>query len=216
MTFGDIYCEDLDLILASKNLGNPRVKTNKVEIPGSSVTLDFTESFGIQYSNRTISLVFLCLDRWDDQYEIEATVRTLLHGQKMRIKFDEDESYYFEGRISLDSWAYYQGAGRVQMSIDCDPWRYKVVTQTIEQSVANWTARDYGIARIVNNGIRTVPLFLIASDSKYVKIGNQDVRIIPLDEEFSHDGLILAVGENEIQIKGMSAPIVAKWTERWL
>lgn len=216
MTFGDVYCEDLGLILASKNLGNPRVKANKVEIPGSSVTLDFTEAFGIQYSNRTISLVFLCLDRWDDQYEIEATVRTLLHGQKMRIKFDEDESNYFEGRISVDSWTYYQGAGRVQMSIDCDPWRYKVVTQTIEKSDANWTPQNYGIARIVNNGLRTVPLSLIASDSKYVKIGNQDVRIIPLDQEFLHDGLDLAIGENEIQIKGMAGPIVAKWTERWL
>lgn len=150
--FGDIHSDDLSLILASKDLGRPRTKTSKVEVPGSSVTLDFTEAFGeINYSNRAISLAFLCLEPWDDQFQLQTDVRNALHGKRMNIYFDEDDSVYFTGRVSVESWSFDRGAGRVQISVDADPWRYDSAVKTL--SATNASNKEL---TFVNDGRKTV------------------------------------------------------------
>lgn len=132
VTFGSFYCDDLYLTLASKDLGCPKAKVSKVEVPGSSVTLDFTEAFGdVQYSNRTIKLTFLCLEPWADQFEIQREVRNKIHGKRMNIIFDEDASRYFSGRVSVDSWEYYKKVGKVQITVDADPWLYHAQEKTL-------------------------------------------------------------------------------------
>lgn len=214
VTFGSFYCEDFDLILASRSLGNPRPKISKVEVPGSSVTLDFTEAFGsVNYSNRTISLVFLCLDKWDDQYEMETTVRNAIHGQKMRIKFDEDDGVYFVGRISVDSWTYFQGAGRVQISIDCDPWKYKERSITLVGEGSEYVALP-----VVNNGLRAaVPTFTILNPLD-VMIDGESVRLTVSMGTYSNPNLFFLPGDNTLQFRGAAERDLATvtWTEAML
>ena len=123
-----------------------------MEVPGSSVTLDFTEAFGeINYGNRTINLAFLCLDPWDDQFQLQTDVRNALHGKRMNIYFDEDDSVYYVGRISVSKWTYDRGAGRVEISIDADPWRYDTATKTLSASNASNKELTF-----VNGGRKTV------------------------------------------------------------
>lgn len=152
VTFGSFYCEDLSLTLASKDLGCPKAKVSKVEVPGSSVTLDFTEAFGdVNYSNRTIKLTFLCLEPWADQFEIQREVRNKIHGKRMNIIFDEDASRYFNGRVSVDSWEYYKKVGRVQITVDADPWLYHAQEKTL--SASNCSNKELAF---VNEGRKTV------------------------------------------------------------
>ena len=94
-------------------------------MPGSDVTLDFTEAFGgVHYNNRTITLVFLSLEPWSDQMEQDSTVKNALHGKKMKVVFSDDPDYYWIGRVKVGDWEYYKGAGRVNVSIDAEPFKY--------------------------------------------------------------------------------------------
>ena len=47
VTFGEYNSyADLNLILSSKTIGSPSVKTSTIDLPGSDGELDFTEYFG--------------------------------------------------------------------------------------------------------------------------------------------------------------------------
>lgn len=114
------------MILASKVIGSPAAKISTVEVPGSDLTLDFTDAFGgVHYKNRTITLTFLSLQPWDDQMAQDSTVKNAIHGKKMNITFDDDPDYYYVGRIDVGDWTYYKGAGKVTIKIDAEPYKYK-------------------------------------------------------------------------------------------
>ena len=130
----------LNLIGAQKTIGYPQTKTTTISVPGSDVTLDFTEAFGgIHYNNRTISLVFLSLQPWSDQMAQDSTVKNALHGQKMFIVFSDDDQYYYLGRITVGDWEYYQGAGRVVVTIDAEPYKYVLTEKKIYANVGGHT-----------------------------------------------------------------------------
>lgn len=60
----------------------------------------------------------------------DSAVKNALHGRKMQIVFSDDPGYYWNGRISVGAWEYYQGAGRVTITIDAEPYKYKS-TETV-------------------------------------------------------------------------------------
>lgn len=124
----------LNLVGAQKTIGSPQPKISTIPIPGSDVTLDFTEAFGgVHYNNRTITLVFLSLHAWSAQMAQDSTVKNALHGQKFYIVFSDDANYYYVGRVTVGDWEYYRGAGRVVVTIDAEPYKCKK-TETTKSS----------------------------------------------------------------------------------
>lgn len=213
VTFGTTYCEDLGLYLASKELGNPKPKISLVEVPGSSVTLDFTEAFGsVNYSNRTIQLVLLCLEPWDDQFNLQSEVRSLLHGQKMNIYFDEDDGMYYRGRIAVNSWSFYQGAGRVQISINAEPFLYKPCSLT--SPALSSTAQDV----VINNkGLKPVVPTLDLTGATTVAFGSTSVEVTSGTGK-TVTGLVFDPGENTVSLAstGTTNTVTFHWTEAYL
>lgn len=137
--FGNISSESLNIIGASKVIGSPAAKVSTVEVPGSDLTLDFTEAFGgVHYKNRAITLTFLSLEPWDDQMAQDSTVKNALHGRKMQIIFDDDPEFYYVGRIDVGDWTFYKGAGKVEININAEPYKYKRV-ETIRTSEGDET-----------------------------------------------------------------------------
>lgn len=192
------HCEDLDLYLSSKELGNPKPKVSKVEVPGSSVTLDFTEAFGsVNYSNRTIQMSFLCLDPWEDQLDLQRQVRTTLHGKRANITFDDDEDIFFTGRVSVNSWTYYQGAGRVQMSVDADPWCYKFNKKT---TPALSSTDQYFV--LPNNGLRPTAPYIYMESAVGITIGETYRTVSVALSGTQLAWLTLPTGNTTIKIKG--------------
>ena len=214
MTFGSIYCEDLGLILSHRDLGNPKPKTSLVEVPGSSVILDFTEAFGaVEYGSRKISLEFVGTDPWDDHYELESNARTLLHGKRMQIRFDEDDSSYFVGRINIESWVYRKRGGKVKMTIDAEPWKYKERSITLVGE-----GSEYVNLAVVNNGLRAaVPTFTILNPMD-VMIGSESVRLTTSMGTYSNPNLFFLPGDNTLQFRGAAGRDLATltWTEAML
>lgn len=139
VTFGALYhsYDDLDLILSSKIIGSPSVKTSTVDVPGADGVLDFTEFFGEpKYNNRTLTFEFSSIKPYSQQLAQDSTVKNALHGRKMKIVLDDDFDHYFYGRISVGDWKNEKNVGKLTITCDCDPWKYyseeTVVTQSID------------------------------------------------------------------------------------
>ena len=112
-------------------ISTPGVKKNFVEIPGLSGSLDFSElltDFPL-YSNRSGSLSFHVLtdytngQTWADRY---AEIMNYIHGRRSRIILEDDPNYFYEGRISVNSWtSNNDGSGSsISFDYDLDPYKY--------------------------------------------------------------------------------------------
>ena len=126
--FDDLHSlDDLGLILQTVNMPMPEPKTAAVEIPGADGVLDLTDYFGdTRYNNRTITMVFTDKAPYKQRYPNQTVGANALHGKSMKICFDEDPLYYYQGRISVQEYAP-QGATRtVTITADCEPYKYLV------------------------------------------------------------------------------------------
>lgn len=120
---------DLGLILATKHIDNPEVKTRYISVPGRDGDIDESELLTGRpnYGNRAISLSFLKLDlAYEDWQQYMSDLATLLHGQKMDIIFDDDPAYYYLGRCELGAITANKKAGKIDISITAEPYKYPV------------------------------------------------------------------------------------------
>lgn len=124
VTFGEYNSySDLNLILSSKTIGSPSVKTSTIDLPGSDGELDFTEYFGEpKYSNRTLKFQFTAIN---PTTPFDSTVKNLLHGQKVKIVLSDDPDVYFYGRISVGDWYVNKGISTIDVECNCEPYRMK-------------------------------------------------------------------------------------------
>lgn len=99
--------DEWGLLLAERPIiSPPKVKSNYIDVPYANGKLDATEMFGdIKYDDREIKMKFVVKDDRKKWSEIYSSIQDFLHGQKMKIIFDEDTSYYYEGRCEVDDWA---------------------------------------------------------------------------------------------------------------
>lgn len=85
----------------------PQEKTNIVEVPGSSTSLDISDALTSYptYKDRTGSFSFYVENGYKDWHDMYSTVLRYLHGKKMRFILNDDPYFFYEGRLSVDSWA---------------------------------------------------------------------------------------------------------------
>ena len=138
-----VFFDDYDtyayfsLVLNSKEIELPEVKTNLVDIAGANGYLDLTEVFGnVMYKNRKIKLEFTFLPSVPST--IFLTMYSLfassVHGKKMKIKFMNNTSYYFYGRISVGPLQVEKNIGTFSVECDCDPFKYYTTETNISQA----------------------------------------------------------------------------------
>ena len=118
ITIGDKNTwRDWHLIPASRPLVNPPpVKTNMIEIPGADGTLDLTESLAGRavFGDRTGSWTFYVENDHGDWSYIYSTIMSYLHGKQLTCVLEDDPSFYYEGRFSVNQWL-------------SEPWNSKIV-----------------------------------------------------------------------------------------
>lgn len=208
MTFGSLHSQnDLNLFLATKDLGSPAPKTAVVDVPCSSQQIDYTEAFGdVQYSNRIIKMVFLSMQPWTDQMLNDATVKNALHGRKMQIRFDDIPGVYFVGRISVGGWQYYYGAGKIEVEVNADPWRYKD-TITTETQTGDGTITLSNLRRWATPRVTTTAEATLAWSGYSVALGTVTDVLVP--------ELILKDGDTAITVTTAGA-VTFNWQEAGL
>ena len=117
---------DFGIILTEQNIGLPSPKTYSVSIEGMDGSLDLSECFGeMKYENRTLKFTFESIDKITDWQAKMINISSFLHGQKMKIKTWSDPDFYYVGRCQIDEYNSSSKLGKIVLSCNCEPFKYK-------------------------------------------------------------------------------------------
>lgn len=198
ITFGDLHSyDDLHLILNSKEVGAPQVKTQKINIEGADSALDLTEFFGEpKYEDVTHKFNFSTIVPQNEFLSLYSTIKNALHGRKMRIILDDDPHFYYFGRLSISKFANEKGIGVISIDADCDPYKYK-----LDKTVAELYVNGEFAAQVPNGRKRVVPEVKVNTTGS-IRIVYQG-NIWDLGSgSYTLPELELTEGDNEITLTG--------------
>lgn len=132
VTIGDYHTySDLGLSFQSKEIEMPSIQTKLVKVPLRNGSLDYSEvgTGKVQYSDRTVKITFWVFDKYVNWAVIRSKIANYLHGQKVKIVFDDDPNYYYYGRLSMSGLKYVQeGVAEVVFTATCDPYKYNITS----------------------------------------------------------------------------------------
>lgn len=129
---------NLHLIPASRPvIAPPKVRENYVDVPGAHGSVDLTDILIGRplYENRTGSLDFYVdhtneeYDRWDYAYD---KLLNLLNGFKKKIILKDSPSYYYEGRLSVNTWKTDKLASQITLDYNLFPFKHMLWKTTDE------------------------------------------------------------------------------------
>ena len=199
ITFGEMHSyNDLHLILISKEIGSPEVKTRTIEVEGADSSLDLTEFFGEpKYDNVKHKFQFSTIVPQSQFLSLFSAIKNALHGKKMRIILDGDPLFYYMGRINVSSFTNEKSVGIISIECDCEPYKYKL-QPTIVSATVNGTSNII----LANSRKRVVPEVQITSDSTLnIVYGSGNIWDLG-SGSYTLPELELAHGENTVTVTG--------------
>lgn len=204
ITFGGLHSyNDLNLVLSSKEIGSPAVKTVKIDIEGADGDLDMTDFFGEpKYENVRHKFRFSTIVPQSEFLTLFSTVKNAIHGKRQRIILDDDPSFYYTGRCHVSSFTSEKGTGTVSVECDCEPWRYK-----LNPTVITATVVDSATVTLPNTKKRVVPEVNIQTDTS-IRVVFDTYNIWDLGPGiYKLPELELAEGENTVELTGTGTVI---------
>lgn len=118
--------DDWHLVPTSRpKFAMPPIRTNYVEIPGSDGVLDLSTALTgrTTYGNRQGSFEFLVMNdygRWYDRY---SDIATYLHGKEFQAILDDEPTFYYEGRFSVNEWKSEKDWSRIVIDYNVSPFK---------------------------------------------------------------------------------------------
>lgn len=209
ITFGSYHsCDDLQLVLNSKEIGCPEVKVNEIDIEGADGSLDLTEFFGEpKYENVKHKFKFSTIVPQAQFLSAFSKVKNALHGKKMRIILDDDPLFYYIGRLHVSQFTNDKRIGMVSVEADCEPYKLKL-DKTVVSKAVNGTETIV----LTNSRKRAVPEVTIETESS-LNIVYQGSNIWDLGSgSYTLPELELTEGENTATVTG-TGTVVFTWQE---
>ena len=169
ITFDGIHTyKNLSLILTSKTIGQPTVKTEYVEVLGADGQLDLTEAFGdIKYNNRKLTFVFTVSEFNENWSTIYTRVLNNFHGKKMKIVLDDDPNYYYVGRVNVSDYTSSKKIGNITIDVDAEPFKYKQNLTIVTRNVSGTVTVDF-----YNSRKTVIPKFVTNAQVQLTHNGN--------------------------------------------
>lgn len=123
--------KDLELILSNVEISSPETQTYYIDIPGMDGQLDLSEALTneVQYKSRTIKLTFYIVGDMTRWFIIASKIQNILHGQKCKIIFDKDPSYFWTARIKVDT-THSKRTNIITMECTAEPYKYERYSST--------------------------------------------------------------------------------------
>lgn len=183
---------DYGLILSSKFISAPSVKSASVEISGADGVLDLTDYFGEpKFNNRELIFNFLKVYLNNLEFVNDwSKIQNELNGQKVKITLDEDNEFYYYGRISIE-YTKEKNIVTITMTVDAEPYKLKRDFTTVEQTGS-------GTVALQNLRKRVVPAVITTAETKLTfgtTVFNLSAGAWVLPE------LELSAGENTVEIE---------------
>lgn len=161
---------DWGLLLSSYEIGEPKIKTNYIELPVGDGSIDLTEALrgDVSYSNREITAKFTTIAPRDTWRALMDTIKAYCHGRKVTIVAPEDDEYYYIGRINVGPLVKSASSAEFTLTITADPYKYKN-----SETVVNLTVGATGtLAVTLTNGRRSaIPTMTTNAATQVVKPG---------------------------------------------
>ena len=130
ITFGDKNTwDDWHLIPVTRPvIAPPQVRSKYVEIPGMDGAYDLTEwlSGRVNYQNRSGTIDFAVENDHMPWHVLYSTILNYLHGKRMHVILEDDPEYYYDGRMTVNTWKSDKWYSTIAIGYTMDPWKYRV------------------------------------------------------------------------------------------
>lgn len=206
ITFGNLHSyENLSLILSSKEIGSPEVKTRKIDIEGADSSLDLTDFFGEpKYEDVTHKFDFTTVVPQALFLSLFSTVKNALHGKKMRIILDDDPLFYYLGRCKVSSFTNDKNIGHISVECECEPFKYKLEKTVVSRAVSGTQTI------ILTNGRKRAVPEIKSTASMTINFGEHTWATA--SGTFTLPELELVEGDNTVTVTG-TGTITFTWQE---
>lgn len=163
---------DFGLILTNRIIEPPKPQVKTATVPLRDGTIDLTEALteDIKYNNRKITLTFSVTDpitTW--AYKI-SEIENYLHGQRMRIIFDDDKSFYYVGRVAVNQWTSNKKIGTLVIDGEVEPYKYD-----LQSSAEGWLWDTFDFEQGIINELGEVDV----NESAEIKLICRRKRVVP-------------------------------------
>ena len=194
----DTYTE-YGLLLASKSISLPEVRTNMIDVPGRDGLLDASEVLTgeVTYKNRTITLKLTGVDTVTGK-KWPATISDFcnkVHGKRVKVTFPEDTTHYYSGRCSVGKVGLVKMMQTIPVTVDCDPWKYKNAKTTVSRSDLGTAYKQLSLP---NESRPVIPTITVAQDTTLLW-GSSTINISAGDHILPD--IRLASGSNTLKAK---------------
>ena len=168
----DIYIDgksvknEYGLLLASKTISAPSVRTNMIVVPGRDGAIDATDALTGEptYDTRIISISLFGIKSISGK-EWPVSVSDFcnaFHGKKVKVYFPEDSAHYYSGRLSVGEIKLDGGRQLLPVEIICDPWKYKNEKTTVSRSDLGTAYKQLSLP---NESRPVIPTITVAQDT---------------------------------------------------
>ena len=163
--------DDWDLVITGKSLGLPTPKTSSVDVDGADGSIDTSEvlSGEIKFSNRRLEFELTMTTDYDGYNELVTDISNYLHGKKLKIILDEDDSYYYYGRCQINQWASDKRIGKIVISCDCEPYKYTLRPMIVTSKISGKT-----YVKVVGKRMTVTPIIEVSNDMEIIVDGKSN------------------------------------------
>lgn len=149
--------DDWDLALGNNNyIGDPEMETTYIQIPGRDGLIDASEVVSGRriYTKRELAFELGGIRNklnWDG---IISSLRNEIHGRVCRLTIDNDEAYYWRGRVFIQGFDRFRDLGTFTLAVPmADPYKYDV-TSSVEPWL--WDPFNFETGVITQTGSETI------------------------------------------------------------
>ena len=197
--FGDIHSfHDLNLILAPFVPTPAKPKTSYIDIPYGDGSLDLTEALGkVTYQDRDFTFTFTVNPLEDMSFDEKvAQVSNALNGLKCKITLDRDSDYYWDGRLSVDSYKQDGNLKQIVVKATVRPYKFKQKETVVEVQATP----ALQTITLTNGRKSVVPVITVTGMSARITFGNSSQHLSVGTHKILD--LCLEEGNTDIQVIG--------------
>lgn len=216
LTIDGKHTTEFGLRMLSMYIPQPKPKTNIISVPGASGSIDLSEVTGqISYEERSgIEFAFTLMDESYEAFAESMTrIAEWIHGKKLKVIPDNDLSYYYMCRLSVDGKKSNNVMSTITLTGTAEPFKYDLIASDEDWL---WDTFDFetGVIReymdlvihstnqsitILGAGKPAVPEFIVTESANLavVHLGKTYNMLLPGTYRFP----AIRIGEQDITLQ---------------
>lgn len=183
----------------------PQPKYIYDEIPGSSFSLDLTDSLTglVNWEDRQGTMNFIVLNDFGPWFERYTQIMQYLGGKKMKMTLQDDPDFYYYGRYSVNSWTSDQHWSKIDIDYRVEPFKYSHEVEEKTFSISNGaTVKLRDIEQLTQLTITPDYATTVTFDGRlHIVLANEDYDYIAVWPDANGEVSLVFTGTGNVTIK---------------